>query len=222
MARLIAATVAALAALLAGGACGGNSACEEFPLSVGFEPLEAVQGTPGLTWPDPGGPDAINVVYGPTFGHSWAHGLGYVHQPLSKVYQALKDPAASRIITPGNHWTVTSADPEPQFPISFAIHYTVYDAITVEWDILYRGGLALGTEQAPLLVGLRYQRTCGSRHIAVESGSLRAYPSDSDPSATKLEMVGWLAADRQGPPVVGGTLNDWFANLTATLASLPP
>jgi hypothetical protein len=75
---------------------------------------------------------------------------------------------------------------------------------------------------APLLVGLRYQRTCGSRHITVESGSLRAYPSDSDPQATKLEMVGWLAADKQDSDVVGGTLKDWFANLGATLATLPP
>lgn len=219
MARLAAPLGTALAALLAGGGCGGDSACKEFPVSVGFEPLEVVDNE--VLWPDAAGPDAVNVVYGPTIGHAWAHGRGYVHQPLSKVYQALKDPAASRIITPGNHWTVTSTNPEPQFPISYSVHYTVYDTITVEWDILYRGGVAAGTEAAPSEIGLRYQRTCGSSHITVESGSLRAYPSDTDPQATKLEMVGWLVADTQGPDSVGGTLKDWFANLTAKLASLP-
>jgi hypothetical protein len=219
MARLAAPLVAALAALPAAGGCTGGNSCEEFPVSVGFAPLETVGDE--VAWPDPSGADAVNVVYGPTVGHAWAHGRGYVHQPLSRVYQALKFPAASRIITPGNNWTVTSSAPEPQFPISFAIHYTVYDRIKVEWDILYRGGVAQGTEAAPLEIGIRYQRTCGSSHITVESGSLRAYPSETDPSATKLEMVGWLTADTQGPPDVGGTLNDWFANLTATLASLP-
>jgi len=215
--------MAALAALLAAGGCGGDSACKEFPVSAGFAPLEAVGDE--VQWPDAAGPDAIDVFSGGLIGrHSWAHGRGYIHQPLSRVYQALKVPAASRIITPGNDWTVTSLDPEPQFPISFSIHYSVYvsnPGVTVAWDILYRGGVVQGTEAAPLEIGLRYQRTCGSSHITVESGSLRAYPSEIDPQATKLEMVGWLAADTQGPENVRGTLNDWFANLTATLATLP-
>jgi hypothetical protein len=210
---------AALAAALAAGGCTKKATCEEFPEAVGFTPLEVVSDE--VAWPDPAGPDAIQVVFGPTLGHAWAHGRGYVHHPIDKVYQALRDPGASRIKAPGEHWTAT-LDTEPQFPISFGIHYTVYTSVvTVEWDIQYRAGVAQGTEVAPEVIGMRYQRTCGSSHISLESGSLRAYPSETDPSATKLEMVGWLVADTQGPSDVGGTLEDWFGFLTAKLASLP-
>lgn len=210
-----------LAALLVAASCSTGQVCEEFPASVGFQPLEQVS---DVDYPGPTAsetyPQAMNLVQGAGVAHAWAHGRGYVHHPLKKVYEALKSPEASLLVIQERHtWTPTMGV-EP-YPISFNIEYTVYVTATVDWNILYRGGVSQGTEDAPEAIGLRYQKTCGSEYIGEESGSLVASPLPADPSITQLEMVGWLRASTQGATDVRGTLSDWFSNLTAKLASLP-
>lgn len=193
--------------------------CDDFPASVGFQPLE--RDFTDVAYPDATGgyPQAVNIVYGPSISHAWAHARGYVHCSLPKVYQALKLPAASRIITPGGHYTDT-VPAEQGYSISYNVEYVVQDVITVRWNILTRGGVVTGTETAPVLIGLRYQKTCGDSHISLESGSLVASAAPGDPNTTQVEMVGWLNATTQGPSDVGGTLSDWFANLTAVLSTM--
>lgn len=214
---------ALLAAALAAG-CGitGENVCLDFPASVGFEPLERdftdvpfPPGSPGAY------PQVLNVVSGPSIAHSWAHGRGYVNCSLPKVLLALHDPAASRIISPGNHWTASPPGVEPGYDVSFDVTYVVYETITVRWTLRTRGGvLTPGLVTDPgARVGLRYQKTCGDDHIALQSGSLVATQAPGDPNATQLELVGWLNATTQGPDDVGGTLRDWFANLTGVLAN---
>ncbi|HEY7724915.1 MAG TPA: hypothetical protein VH880_06255 [Anaeromyxobacteraceae bacterium] len=202
--------------------CGtAKSTCVEFAKAVGFEPLEAVGDE--VAWPAPP-PDlatrALNVFSYPTLSHAVAHGRGIVRAPLAKVYAAMKLPRTSRIHSPGDLWTPT-LDVEPEFPVSFQIHYVVHNVVTVEWDLLYRAGPLEGTSDAPLVAGLRYQKTCGSEHIAEQSGSLVASPLPGDPTATRLELVGWLNASGQDYTVVAGTLEDMYGNLVASLTSMP-
>ncbi len=200
-------------------ACFDENVRDEFPLSAGFQPLEPLD--PAATFPAPTDTDPHPQALGPIptgnrDGHDWAHARGYVHAPLASVYAALHDPATSRIHTPGAHWSAT-VGVEP-FPISFQIRYTVYDIITVEWDIRYRGGALEGTDAAPTSVGLRYQKIWGTEHIKVESGSLVA--TEVAPGVTSLETVGWLDAATQGQADVAGTLRDLFDNLTGALAAM--
>jgi hypothetical protein len=210
-----------IAALLLAGGCPAGKVCEEFPTSVGFQPLEPVSDVdyPAATPTDPH-PQAIVVKAEAGIAHAWAHGRGYVHYPLAKVFEALKSPEASLLVIREPHAWNATLGVEP-YPISFNVEYTVFTKVTVDWNILYRGGVSQGTEAAPEVIGLRYQKTCGSEYIGEESGSLVAVPLAADPGITQVEMVGWLRAATQGADDVRGTLNDWFANLTAKLATLP-
>ncbi len=214
---------ALLAALAAGCGVTGQNVCLDFPASAGFQPLERDFTDVSFPPSSPGAcPQALNVVSGPSIAHSWAHGRGYVNCSLPKVLQALHDPAASRILSPGNHWTASAPGVEPGYDVSFDVTYVVYDTITVRWTLRTRGGLL--TPGVPVTdpgakVGLRYQKTCGDDHIALQSGSLVAAVAPCDPNATQLELVGWLNATTQGPDDVAGTLRDWFSNLAGVLAA---
>jgi hypothetical protein len=213
---LVALTLAA--AILA---CNHNVS-DGFPHSVGFQPLEPAA---DASWPAAQGgdlhPAALGaIVTGTGGGHHWAHARGYLHAPLAKVYAALGEPAASRIHSDGDHWDPTFGV-EPGFPVSFRIHYTVHDLITVSWEITYRAGPLQGTDAAPLEVGLRYQKTWGTVHIDVQSGSIVAAPVDGDTSVTSVELVCWLNADGQGESDVAGTVQDWWNDLSAAIAALP-
>jgi len=220
--RALAVAAVALCGAL-GAACGvasSRNVCDDFPASVGFQPLE--RDFTDVSYPAGGPgtyPQAIHLASGPSIAHAWAHGRGYVACSLPKVFEALKDPAASRIIAPGGLFT-DSLGVEPAYPISYNVEYVVRQTITVRWNILTRGGLlSAGLVTDPgAVVGLRYQKTCGDDHIALESGSLVAQAAPGDPNVTQLELVGWLIAATQGPDDVRGTLSDWFANLTARLA----
>jgi hypothetical protein len=215
---------AALLGALGAGGCGitAGRTCDEFPASAGFQPLER-DFTDVAFPPAPGGvyPQAMNVVSGPSIAHSWAHGRGYVRCAPAKVYQALHDPAASRIRPPGDHWS-PSPGIEAGYDISYEIEYVVYKTITIRWTVRTRGGLLAGTDPAQpgAVIGMRYQRTCGDEHISLESGSLQAQAAPGDPNVTQLELVGWLNATTQGPSDVEGTLRDWFANLTGVLSGM--
>lgn len=219
------AIAAALGCGLSSPGCGvtsTRSSCAEFPAAVGFQPLE--RDFTDVAWPSPlAGPYAsgVAVVYGPSIAHGWAHGRGFVRCPLATVYQALGDPAASRIVTPGGHFTDT-LNVEPAYPISYSVEYVVQDVISVRWNILTRGGLLQGAQAGDpgARVGLRYQKTCGDDHIALESGSLVAAAAQADASFTQIELVGWLNAATQGPADVGGTLTDWWRNLNTKLGTL--
>jgi len=206
--------LALAAAALALGSCGSKKdTCSDFPSSVGYQPLEPVQATDG--WPPTRG--------GSPATPSWARRKTTVPYSPARVYQALQSPAASALILPdptrGDRWA-SSPGTEP-FPITFTVHYAVFDTITVEWDLAYRGGVSQGTPTAPTEIGFRYQKTCGTEYISVQSGSLVARAT-ADPNVTELEMVGWLVGYGQGPDTVAGTLTDWLASLQVALAALGP
>jgi hypothetical protein len=216
------------AGLLAG--CGKNVK-DEFPLSAGFQPLEAVG--PTVVWlaataTDPHPPGLGPVVAGPNNGHYTSYARGYLHAPLAKVYQALHDPAASLIHNQdGTPQLDGSLVPNPAlgeepFPVSFRVRYFTRATINTKFDVTYRAGPLEGTDAAPIVIGERYQKTWGTSYIRVMSGSLVATAVDGAPDVTSVEMVAWLNAETQGQVDCDGTLQDLFGDLEATLASMPP
>jgi hypothetical protein len=228
-ARRIAATWLVVAGSVAG--CGKN-VVEDFPLSVGFQPLESV--STSVTFPPAAGnelyPQEINVVAGPQTGHYASHGRGYLHASLATVYQALHDPAASYIHNhngaprledvPGNPFM---GEENPPFPVSFRVRYASPTGIPgygdAKFDITYRAGPLEGTEAAPVKIGERYQKTWGIQNIEVMSGSLVA--TEVAPGITAVEMVAWLKATTQDQSDCDGTVRDLYGNLVTKLAAMP-
>jgi hypothetical protein len=212
--------------LLAG--CGKNVK-DEFPLSEGFQPLEAVG--PTVVWlaataTDPHPPGLGPVVAGPNNGHYTSYARGYLHAPLAKVYEALHDPAASLIHNQNGTSQLDGAmvpNPalgEEPFPVSFRVRYFTRATINVKFDVTYRAGPLDGTDAAPIVIGERYQKTWGIGNIRVMSGSLVATAVAGAPDVTSVEMVAWLDADTQYQSDCDGTLRDLFGDLEATLAAM--
>jgi hypothetical protein len=222
------ALLAGALALLSAAGCGHNRP-DDFPLSVGFQPLEPISAA-ALPPPAAGNvlhPQGLGDIVAPSGnGHYTSHAIGYLHAPLDKVYLALRDPAASYIHNDGGG-TRLDVPPmlgvESEFPVSFRIRYSNNTIIgDVKFDLTYRAGPLEGTDAAPTKVGQRYQKTWGTTHIRTMSGSLVATPVDGDPNVTLVEMVAWLDADTQYQSDCNGTLRDLFDDLAGVLAALPP
>lgn len=218
----------ALAALLTVG-CKKPDRADEFPLSVGFQPLEPL--VEAATFPaataDDLHPQGLGpVVAASNFQHWGSHARGYLHAPLAKVYLALRDPAASYIHNSGGGTIRSGPDTlgvEP-FPVSFVVHYVNPNQPVVgdvHFDVTYRAGPLEGTEEAPVVIGQRYQKTLGTGYISVMSGSLVATAVAGAPEVTAVEMVAWLQATTQDQADCNGTLVDLFGDLEAKLASMP-
>ncbi len=226
--------VAGAALLVAG--CGANTT-SEFPVADGFKPLES-QGN--QLWPDlatntlpaftsgPGTPHGTGQSYYDAWGHA------YVPYPLSAVWAALQDPRTSHIHVPsGGTVTPIPGVEGALFPLSFRIDYTSPTGIPltpdVDWEITYRGGALQGSiatpadidsATTPTEIGLRFQKTWGTPHIQIESGSLVAsLVPNSNPPVTQVEFIDWLQADTQGQSDVEGTVNDMYNNLVFKLAN---
>ncbi len=200
----------------------------DFPLELGFTPIEATSIL--AQWPAPTGTDPYPQALGPIVqvpesGHYASHARGYLHAPLAKVYEALHDPAASYIHNDGDGTRLARSpqlDVEP-FPVSFRVRYANSTIIgEVEFEVTYRAGPLEGTDAAPIVIGERYQKTWGTTHIDVMTGSLVATAVDGAPDVTSVEMIAWLNADTQGQSDCDGTVRDLFGDIVTKLASMPP
>lgn len=221
--RAWSATALILAAGLLGG-CGKNVQ-DEFPLSVGYQPMEPL--VAAATFPPAAGnelyPEGLGpVVPGPQAGYYSSHARGYVHASLLRVYQALHDPAASYIHNDGGgtRLDIPAVFGEEPFPVSFRLRYSSPSPIGAQkFDVTYRAGPLEGTEAAPIAIGERYQKTWGTPYIDVMAGSLRA--TEVAPGITAVEMVAWLKAETQGQADCDGTVRDLYGDLLGVVAALP-
>jgi len=227
--RLVAAALLAAAPV----ACNPiKNSCQDFPVSAGFEPVEPVR--VDTEWPAATATDPLPQGLGPilhnpySFGHYTSYARGYLHAPLAKVYLALHDPAASYLHNQDGATLRDRADDVgvESFPVSFAVHYKNNTSVgpsnvTTHFDVTYRAGPLSGTDAAPLVVGERYQKTCGVDKIEVMAGSLVATAVEGTTDVTSVEMVAWLQATTQGQSDCDGTLTDLFGDLAATVAALP-
>jgi len=225
--RVPARLVAAAITFTVASGCGHNQV-EDFPLSVGFQPLELVDAS--ALPPAPVGadlhPQGLGAIIAPAEpGHFTSHARGYVHASLAKVYQALHDPASSYLHNDGGSTRLDGApvmDVEPSFPVSFRVRYSnPVGPVDVKFDVTYRAGPLQGTDAAPVVIGQRYQKTWGTSNIRIMSGSLVATAVAGAPDVTEVEMVAWLDATTQHQSDCDGTLRDLFGDLVAVAAALP-
>ena len=84
-------------------------------------------------------------------------------------------------------WTTTPLE-DPMYDATYLVHHITYDIVTVEWDVTWRHGLVEGTDEAPEVVAMRWQKTDGSTLISTIDGSIVLRPT-ADGSATEVELA---------------------------------
>jgi len=195
----------ALTLLCAG--CFGNETTS-FP--PGLEPLEECIADPPVSQDEPF-PEDISFARG-TNPDDWVHARAFVHAPLARTWEALRDIDVCVDDGRVDRWSVTY-DVEEGYDYSYRIHNEADDIITVDFDITWRHGVVEGTLDAPELVAIRYQKTAGTEFIDLLSGSIVMYEAAG--GITELEMVEHLDAAAAGTPEIEAYFNNLFGDTVA-------
>lgn len=200
---------------LAATGCGSDEATAFAP---GLQPLEEVTApAPTATATDPY-PEVLVMRSGHLTAYDWAHGHAYVHAPIARVYEALRDPEVNTDRRRVDEFTTTN-DSEPDYPFSYRVHNVVNDVVTLEFDVSYRLGPLAGSEAVPTSVGLRYQKTFGSSFIDLMSGSAVARQVNAD--VTELEIVRHLKSISTNASDTEAYVRDMYASLLARVRGQP-
>jgi hypothetical protein len=115
------------------------------------------------------------------------YGRGFVLAPLEVVYASAHDPEVMVAACSTTSQTITP-DNEPQYELSFLVHYFVNEIVNVEWDDQWRGGTI-----TPELVVTKHQKTQGSDFITLSEGTVTLLATD-DPEITEVQFVEHLDA----------------------------
>lgn len=189
----------------------------EFP--DGLEPLEEENLAP-LPEPEPGQPhpERIEIVAGVEPDFEFAHGRGYVHASLAKVWEALRTPEVCIDRREVNEWTVTY-DVEEGFDVSFRTHNTVHQLATVHFDVTWRQAVVEGTANVPQLVLVRGQKTEGTSYITYLADSVVARRVEDD--VTELEFIRHIKAIAAGRREAEQFIADFYESIRAVAQGEP-
>jgi hypothetical protein len=193
-------------------ACGGSEP-PPIPDPDQLAPLEAVNLAPEL--PTSGGvpPESITFAAGQDEdGIYWAHAKGYVAQDLGTVWTCFQDPLVVMDRREVDAWTA-EFDVEPAFDVSFVIHQTVYDLITIEFDLLWLHEQQAGPVDAPEQVAMRWQKTEGTNFIDLLEGS--ALLTVAAPGVTRIELIEHLDAALRDEETIRSYLSDLYESVRA-------
>jgi hypothetical protein len=195
MKGLRARTVAAAAIAIALAGCSNVTS----PFPAGSEPWEEnLAPMPEPVEGDPCPEDVLSFHRTAFEGVRAVHGRACIHQPLSVVWRALRDPQTSRDPTTTHGFRVVAydvsadVDPPPAYSYLTAVH--VDDIIDLDFEQTWRHYLVEGTDEEPLLTATRWQKTFGSELLYTMEGSIVAQPLDEDPSITLIEYQYHLRA----------------------------
>ncbi|MCB9592415.1 MAG: hypothetical protein H6719_06765 [Sandaracinaceae bacterium] len=189
------------------GGCWGD---EVSPFPPGLEPLEANPIEPPAGTVDDPYPEGwtLDAVDGPRFDTVYAR--GYFAAPLADVWAAFQNPLVGTDRRSADEWTIEPLD-DPSYDVSYVVHSTTYEIVTVQWSTTWRQGVVEGTAEAPELVAIRWQKTDGSTILRLIEGSL-VLRAVGDGSATELDLVYHVDAVAAGIDqfvlYVEDTLND--------------
>lgn len=216
----IAAAAGALALFVQG--CFGE---EITPFPPGLEPLETENLSPGPAARD-GEPYPEELVmvrsFAPDIVRTHAiHARGYLHAPLSVVWEALRNPDVGADRRTFASWS-TTYDVEPAYDYSYVIHSVIVNVITVEYDVTWRHGVVEGTLEAPTLAAARFQKTAGSTAISDLRGSFVL--TEVAPGVTEIQIIEYLRAVSSSHENIESFLSDVFAELLVLShgGTLPP
>ena len=188
----------------------GSDVSTAFP--AGLEPVEmSTAPAPAPTAADPY-PEVLSTLKGSADGRHWAHGTGYIHAPLARVYEAILDPDVATDRRRVAEWS-TTPNSEPEYPHSFRIRNIVRDLITLEFDMSWRAGTAEGSETAPSVVVAVNQKTWGSTLVGEIQGAVVARAVDAN--NTRVELVRRLTATHVDEDDAEQYLLDYFQSVRA-------
>jgi hypothetical protein len=132
------------------------------------------------------------------------YGRGFVFAPPATVYAAAHDPLVMIATCSTTSQRVTLGN-EPEYELSYLVHYFVDDILDVEWDDQWRGGTVPGTAI------VKHQKVQGSDFIAVSEGTI-AIVDTADPGITELRFVEHLDAVSATPgQVIAGMQHNYDA-----------
>lgn len=200
-------TTALLGLALSLAGCFGEEKTE-FP--PGLEPLEENTAEAPTSNDEPY-PEVLSMRRGRD-DYDWVHARAYVHAPISRTWEALRDIDVCVDDGRVDDWSVTW-DVEEGYDYSYRIHNVAEDIVTVEFDITWRHGAAEGTRDDPEVVGIRYQKTDGTEFIEILRGSIVLTSVEDD--VTELDMVEHLQAAAGGTPEIEAYFQDVFDDTLA-------
>jgi hypothetical protein len=153
-------------------------------------------------------PEAINTTTVEGKDYATAYGSGYIHAPLAKVLEALKD---AQVVIDRRRLDSWSFPPGGTTASSFVVHNIVRNPALVEFDVKWTQAVVAGTEAAPKTVIARGEKVSGSKYVTVLEDSIVA--KAIDPKTTSFEFVRHLKAAGQADPSV--FVKDVFASIVA-------
>ena len=190
--------------------CAGCFGNEKTTFPAGLEPLEDCIAEPPASQDEPY-PEDISFARG-TNPLDWVHARAFVHAPIARTWEALRDIDVCVDNGRVDQWSVTY-DVEEGYDYSYRIHNVSDDIITVEFDITWRHGAVEGPLDDPDLVAIRYQKTNGTEFIDLLTGSILLH--EIDEGITELEMVEHLDAAAAGTAEIEAYFNDIFGDTVA-------
>jgi hypothetical protein len=141
------------------------------------------------------------------------YGRGFIFAPPADVYAAAHIPEVMYAACSTTAQTVT-LDNEPEYELSFLVHYFVDNILNVEWDDQWRGQAIAGTRDAPELVMIKHQKIQGSSFIALSEGTVKLIAT-ADPGITELQLVEHLDALSATPADVIAGMHSNYDRLLA-------
>ena len=194
----------------------GGSGGAGFPNEL--QPVGGNQAQPPAPEPCEPYPERLELVTGSARGFKWTNARGFVHAPLSAVWQALQDPEVVVDRRKVASWKVQTGV-IPGAEASYRINNTVHDLITIEFETTWRLGVALGTRDAPEAVAAVYRKTGGTHVIKRMEGSIVARKVSD--SVTEIELVEHLDALMRATESGASYNRDLFAAIAARAKGAP-
>jgi hypothetical protein len=189
--------------------CGG-SIKTDFP--PGLTPLE----DDTAPEPAPNGsdttPEAYASIKGDRTDYEFAMLKGYIHAPIAKVYEGLKDPPTVVNRRNVSSYSVTW-NVETGYDVSFRVHNVVNSIVTVEFDNTWREGVVGGTKNDPAVVAGRSSKTSGTAYIT--SMDVSVVLTKVSDSVTKVELVEHINSATSSADTIEQYLGDFFDSLRA-------
>jgi hypothetical protein len=117
-----------------------------------------------------------------------AYGRGFVFASPEAVFEVARDP---EVMFARCKTTSQSAmrDNEPEYALSYLVHYFVDDILDVEWDDQWRGDVVPDSG----ITMIKHQKVRGSDFITISEGTV-AIVATADPEITELRFVEHLDA----------------------------
>jgi hypothetical protein len=200
---------------IVGGGCFGN---EDTVFPPGLEPLEPNTAPPIAPVDGDPYPEVINFVSGEKPKHFYGHARAIIKADLKTTWSALRSPDASTDRRQVDEYTYEEGT-EPDYAYSYVIHNTVRRIVTLNFDVNWRHGVALGSVDAPEVVAGAWQKTSGSTLIASLKGTLQA--TEVAPGVTEIEWIQHLDAVQGGADPIDEFLHDYYESAKAVAHGQP-